>query len=245
MSRDHDDETTSGSPTVPGSGAVISELPVSEAADLADRGDLDADVYRELARRRDEGVRYNLLGNPAAPLDVLVPRWDDSIEVRGSLAANTSVDADVLIGLAADDAFDVRSTAQYECEMRGIELPWSERALAANPERLEKMVVAPQFTIREAVAASEHVTPELLECLDDDYCKYVVNVVACNPKTPPESLRTISKYADFDARSFVVVNPNLPLDAIESLSEETDSRIAEKAAQRLSYLAAGDASPQL
>lgn len=77
-----------------------------------------ADLYEELARDADEGVRACIARNTATPCDVLRRlAHDDSATVRGWVAVNYSVPADVMVELADDTDDTVRALVAWKAQL--------------------------------------------------------------------------------------------------------------------------------
>jgi hypothetical protein len=178
---------------------------------LAERPDLPASAYRELATDEPR-VRAKLAANPAVPADVLAA-------LAGSHCDDLLRNPAIPLGLLAS----VTATARVQ--------PFLVPRVAAASEA-ELRVLASSVTTRRFVAERQDLPADVVRHLADDPDPAVVAAIVRNPAVPAAQLRELVERHGPRLYPCAARNPGCPADllhhmALHASTDETHRAIAE------------------
>lgn len=171
-------------------------------------------VLRNLASDPVGDVRQAVAANPHTPTDTLMLLGSDpDTSVGISLTQNPNIQADILAAL-------IRKHNSPKLS------PFAHMFASWRPRGIDKSVLetADQYYsdlwwvqgVRQAVATHPRTPIETLELLAN--APDTVGQIACNPRTPPATLRRLAYHEAVDVRRAVAENVKTPPDTLSSLS---------------------------
>ncbi|GLY51018.1 hypothetical protein [Lentzea sp. NBRC 102530] len=193
---------------------------------LAERTDLPAALYEQLALELEPGVLSNLASNPAVPVHVL-RSLAVTTPLRRAVLHNPAIPLDLLVELAPVARTGAKLVPRVE-SASAAELS----ALGSSPvEQVRKMVASVAATRADAagleelarlgswlhprIASNPLCTPELLHRMASGGSAKTLRAVAQHPAASGETLLLCLE--DARARYLAAAHPNLPVDSIVEL----------------------------
>ncbi len=185
-----------------------------------------AKTLTRLAKSADDDVRRACAANPRTPAAALeMLAHDREPVVRASAARNPRLPEDALGSLPLDSDIRVRSAALKNPSSKNVAADQTEvtsnpgpHKLRLTPVDLQEMATNKRAEVRIQAAYHHNATPGLLAFLGGERRSVQVRrVVAANPNTPPEVLRSLADDKDADVRRAVAFNSATPSDALAEL----------------------------
>jgi hypothetical protein len=193
-------------------GAATDKDPRSRQQILSILAYYDADIMRTLAQEDNTRLRAlaGMALNPRSPVDVLRKlARDEHVDVRRSVAGNTSIPADILSELAKDKDPSVRES------------------IARNPKTptttLRQLIKEPNMIAQ--VARNGGLSVDMLGSLAASEDAYVREMVARNPTTPEDILWLLAVDEVQSVKVSILSLPSRSLKVLTLLAEDADPAV--------------------
>ena len=188
------------------------------AAAVAANPNAWATTLDDLAAERSDGdcgVARGLASNPASPpalLDRLIGRHDTDSDIVNLVLLNPAVAA---------------GTAALFIDVAG-RVTLTSLALAAHTSEslLPRLAASPLWEVREAVADRDDVSPDLLGLLAEDPDRHVRGAVAANERSPALALDRLAGDDHVPVVELVAANPATRPETLRTLTGTHASRLA-------------------